>query len=63
MNALFGIGILSITAFLFVGVLPKNGKTHRLVGTQWEPYFAIVFVGGAALGIGLMALWVIETLL
>jgi hypothetical protein len=63
MNALLGLAILAVTGFLFVGALPKNGKTHRLVGTQWEPYFAITFVGGAALGVGLLALWTVETLL
>ena len=63
MNALIGFVILVATIVLFTGVLPRNGKVHRLVGTQWEPYFAIVFVGGAALGIGMMALWAVETLL
>ncbi len=63
MNALIGFGILAVTGFLFAGALPKNGKPHRLVGTQWEPYFAIAFVGGAALGTGLVAVWAVETFL
>jgi len=63
MNALIGFVILVATIVLFIGVLPRNGKVHRLVGTEWEPYFAILFVGGAALGIGMMALWAVETLL
>jgi hypothetical protein len=63
MNAVIGLGILSATGALFWRTLPRNGKMHRLVGTEWEPYFAIAFVGGAALGVGLIALWAVETLL
>jgi hypothetical protein len=63
MHALIGLGILSVTAFLFWKILPRDGKVHRLVGTEWEPYFAISFVGAAALGIGMIALWAIQTLL
>ena len=60
MGALAGAGILGATALLFWRVLPRNGKIHPLVGTQWEPYFAILFVGGAALGIGMMAVWAVD---
>ena len=60
MDALFGAGIIGATAFLFWRILPRDGKAHYLVGTQWEPYFAILFVGGAAVGIGMVAVWVVE---
>jgi hypothetical protein len=63
MNALIGIAILALTGYLFWRVLPKNGKLHPLVGTEWEPYFVIVFVGAAALGVGMIALWGVETFL
>lgn len=63
MNALIGLGILVATAFLFWRVLPRDGKVHFLVGTEWEPYFAILFVGAAALGVGMIALWTVQTLL
>ena len=62
MNAIIGIGILLATLLSFWRVLPRNGKVHRLVGTQWEPYFAIVFVGGVGLGVGLVTLWLVQTL-
>jgi hypothetical protein len=35
---------------------------HRIVGTQWEPYLAILFVGGVGLGLGLVTLWLIQIL-
>ena len=63
MGALVGAGIVGLTALLFWRVLPRNGKTHFLVGTQWEPYFAILFVGGAALGFGMIAVWAAENYL
>ena len=63
MGALIGAGIIGVTLFLFWRSLPRNGKVHRLVGTEWEPYFAILFLGGAGLGIGLILVWVVgETL-
>jgi hypothetical protein len=63
MGAAIGAGIVGLTAVLFWRTLPRNGKTHFLVGTQWEPYFAILFVGGAALGLGMMTVWIAETYL
>jgi len=63
MHALIGVAILVATGYLFWRILPKNGKVHRLVGTEWEPYFVIAFVSAAALGIGMIALWGVETFL
>jgi hypothetical protein len=62
MGALIGLAILVVTAGLFLLALPKNGKTHFLVGTQWEPYFAILFVMGASLGFGLVAVWTVDAM-
>jgi hypothetical protein len=62
MTAAIGLGILAVTLLLFWRTLPRNGKTHALVGTEWEPYFVIVFVGGAALGIGMIAVWTVDWL-
>ncbi len=62
MGALIGLAILAVTTGLFLLALPKNGKHHFLVGTQWEPYFAILFVLGASLGAGLVAAWTVDTL-
>ena len=63
MGALIGLAIILITAGLFWRALPKNGKTHPLVGTEWEPYFVIVFVMGASLGVGLLAVWTVDALI
>jgi hypothetical protein len=63
MNALIGLAILLVTAGLFWRALPKNGKRHPLVGTDWEPYFVIVFVMGASLGFGLVAVWTVDALI
>ena len=62
MTAVIGLGILVITLLLFWRVLPRNGKVHFLVGTQWEPYFAILFLLGGGFGLGLMVKWAVETL-
>jgi hypothetical protein len=62
MNAIIGFGIFLATLLLFWRVLPRNGKVHRIVGTQWEPYLAILFVGGVGLGLGLVTLWLIQIL-
>jgi hypothetical protein len=62
MTVLIGLGILALTLFLFWRVLPRNGKVHFLVGTEWEPYFAILFLLGGGLGVGLVVGWVVERL-
>ena len=62
MTALIGLGILVITLLLFWRVLPRNGKVHFLVRTQWEPYFAIVFLLGGGFGVGLLVMWAVEAL-
>jgi hypothetical protein len=36
---------------------------HPLVGTVWEPYFAILFLGGAAFGFGMIAVWAVDNFL
>ena len=51
MDALIGAGVLGLTALLFWRILPRNGKVHPLVGTPWEPYVALLFVGEALLSI------------
>ena len=47
------LGIALIGVIISVGLLwyflPRQGKTHRLVGTQLEPYIAIAFCGGLGL--------------
>jgi hypothetical protein len=38
-----------ITVALFVYCLPRDGKMHRFVGTELEPYIAVAFCSGLAL--------------
>jgi hypothetical protein len=44
-----GVGVLAVTVAIFWLCLPRAGKMHRLVGTEWEPYVAVAFCAGFAL--------------
>lgn len=44
-----GLVVFAITAGLFVYCLPRGGKMHRFVGTEFEPYVAVAFTAGVAL--------------
>ena len=44
-----GIVVLGVTIGLFVWLLPRDGKTHRFVGTELEPYVAVALTAGVAL--------------
>jgi hypothetical protein len=44
-----GIIVFVITAGLFWRCLPRDGKLHRYVGTELEPYIAVAFCSGFAL--------------
>lgn len=54
MSAAIGLAIVAATLAGFWRALPREGWVHPLVGTQWEPYFAIVFVFGVTFGLGLV---------
>lgn len=43
-----GLVVFAITAGLFVYCLPRGGKMHRFVGTEFEPYVAVAFTAGGA---------------
>ena len=45
-----GLLVLIITAGVFAWCLPRHGKTHRFVGTEFEPYVAVGIVAGVAFG-------------
>ena len=59
MDGLIGAGIFGLTALLFWQILPRNGKVHPLIGTPWEPYVALLFVGGFGAGVGMIFVWAI----
>jgi hypothetical protein len=47
---ILGVAVFAVTIAAFVYCLPRDGKTHRLVGTELEPYVAVLFTAGAAVG-------------
>ena len=59
MDALIGAGVFGLTVLLFWQILPRNGKVHPLIGTQWEPYVALLFVAGFGAGVGMIVVWAI----
>ena len=54
-------GVVLLSALgIFLYCLPRGGKTHRLVGTEFEPYVAVAIVAGLAVSFVLMLSGVIE---
>jgi hypothetical protein len=47
---LAGVVVLIVTAAVFFALLPRNGRTYRLAGTEFEPYVGVVFTAAVALG-------------
>jgi hypothetical protein len=50
------------TVLVFRWCLPDEGRVARFVGTEWEPYFAVLIAMGVIMGLGFIALGVTETL-
>jgi hypothetical protein len=42
--------------------LPRDGKLHRFVDTEWEPYVGVAFCSAVALGLTLMLSGVLNLL-
>lgn len=55
-----GIAVFLVTAVVFWLCLPRGGKTHRLVGTEFEPYVAVAFTACIALSFTLALSGVLE---
>lgn len=49
-----GVAILLLTSSAFWLCLPRGGKTHRWVGTELEPYVAVLFCSGFALSFSMV---------
>lgn len=61
MVSLLGGGVVFvITAIIFWFCLPRGGVTHRLVGTEWEPYVGVAFCSAVALSLTMMLSGVIS---
>ena len=49
-----GIGVFIVTAIVFWYCLPRDGKTHRFVGTEFEPYVGVAFCSAIALSLTML---------
>jgi hypothetical protein len=45
-----GFVVFVLTAIVFWSCLPRDGKLHRFVDTEWEPYVGVAFCSAVALG-------------
>ena len=50
MNIILGLALTAISLGAFWASLPRNGKTAKFVGTEWEGYIVAGFIG--VLGVG-----------
>ena len=46
-----GIAVFVVTAIVFWYCLPRGGKLHRFVDTEFEPYVGVAFCSAVALGL------------
>jgi hypothetical protein len=53
-SLIIGAVVFVLTAIVFWYCLPRDGKTHRLVGTEWEPYVGVAFCSAVALSFTMM---------
>ena len=44
-----GGAVFVLTAIVFWYCLPRGGKPHRFVDTEWEPYVGVAFCSAVAL--------------
>jgi hypothetical protein len=49
-----GAVVFALTAVVFWYCLPRDGKTHRFVGTELEPYVGVAFCSAIALSFTLI---------
>jgi hypothetical protein len=55
MNSLIGgVVVLVITIGLLMALLPRGGRTHRFVETEFEPYVAVALTALVALSLTLL---------
>jgi hypothetical protein len=50
-----------VTVLVFWKSLPRGGKMHRFVGTEWEPYIGVAFCSAFALSFTMMLSGLIDT--
>ena len=59
---LSGTAVLLITSFVFWKCLPRDGKMHRFVDTEWEPYIGVAFCSAIALSFTMILAGLIDVL-
>jgi len=57
-----GVIVFVLTAIVFWYCLPRGGKLHRFVDTEWEPYVGVAFCSAVALGLTMMLSGVLNLL-
>ncbi len=57
-----GVIVFVLTAIVFWYCLPRDGKLHRFVDTEWEPYVGVAFCSAVALGLTMMLSGVLNIL-
>jgi hypothetical protein len=57
-----GVIVFVLTAIVFWYCLPRDGKFHRFVDTEWEPYVGVAFCSAVALGLTMMLSGVLNLL-
>ncbi len=55
-GTMLGLLTLGATIAALIYCMPRGGKTHWLIGTEWEPYLGVVFCSGLVLGV-MMIVW------
>lgn len=59
-NLGLGLLVFVIAGLAFWRCLPRDGKLHRFVDTEWEPYVGVAFCSAFALGFTLILSGVLD---
>ena len=57
-----GLVVFVLTGMTFWYCLPRGGKLHRFVDTEWEPYVGVAFCTAVALACTMMLSGVLNML-
>jgi hypothetical protein len=52
--------VAAATVVLFWSLLPRGGRTHRFVGTEFEPYVAVLLTSMVALSFTMILAGVLQ---
>jgi hypothetical protein len=57
-----GFICLALTVLLFVALLPRGGRVHRFVGTELEPYVAVLLTSLVALSFTMILSGILQSM-